>query len=243
MKKLSGCVMSHATRYRDLLKEQWRETDLSEKQAFQIIKRMDSVLSQLPEAIRQAHERIIGGRLVENNKKILSLYETHAQVYHRGKSGSETEFGLQLLIGESLDGLIVDWDFGAPKNDTLHLKGSLERLKQGGIKVENVVGDRGFASMKNSRILDENHIGDHLCPRNVIDLTQRLKEKEFSNFQKRRAQTEGRIGILRYNFIGATMPAKGYERQKKHIAWSLLAHNLWLLARRLASEATLQQAA
>jgi hypothetical protein len=29
----------------------------------------------LPQAIRQAHERIIGGRQVENKEKILSLYE------------------------------------------------------------------------------------------------------------------------------------------------------------------------
>ena len=40
-----------------------------------MIKRISKVLEQLPQAIRQAHERIIGERQVKNGEKILSLYE------------------------------------------------------------------------------------------------------------------------------------------------------------------------
>lgn len=245
MKKLSKCVSNHAERYRDLLKANWQTTDLSEKEAEQILNRIDRVLTQLPEAIRQAHERIIGGRLVPNERKILSLYEPHAQVYHRGKAGANTEFGLQLLVGESMDGLIIDWDLvlGAPRNDTQHLAPCLERLQAVGIRIANAVGDRGFASAKNSRYLDGEKIGDHLCPRKITELKERLREKEFAAFQKRRAQTEARIGILKHRFVGARMPVKGISRQKKHLAWSVLAHNLWLIARRLADQAALQQAA
>ena len=54
----------------------------------------------MPAAIAQAHERIIGERVVPNDDKILSLYQPHAQVYVRGKAGADVEFGLQLLISE-----------------------------------------------------------------------------------------------------------------------------------------------
>lgn len=245
MKKLAKCVGGHAKRYRDLLKAGWKETDLSEKEALQIIGRIENVLTQLPDAIAQAHERIIGERQVPNERKILSLYESHAQVYHRGKAGAQTEFGLQLVVGEAVDGLVTDWELvdGAPKNDTLHLVPCMERLEAAGIRIVNAITDRGFASAKNSRTLGEKKIGDHLCPRKVIDLKARLQEKEFVAFQKRRAQTEGRIGILKHCFIGATMPVKGFDRQKKHMAWSVLAHNLWLIARRLQDQAALKQAA
>lgn len=247
MKKLSKCVSAHAERYRDLLKARWEETDLSEKEALQIIGRIENVLRQLPDAITQAHERIIGERQVPNDRKILSLYESHAQVYHRGKAGAQTEFGLQLVLGEAAVGLITDWELvkGTPKNDTLHLVPCVERLEAAGIRIVNTITDRGFASAKNSRTLDEKKIGDHLCPRKVIDLKARLQEKEFAAFQKRRAQTEGRIGILKHCFIGATMPVKGFDRQRKHMAWSVLAHNLWLIARRLQdqAQAALKQAA
>ena len=42
------------------------------------------VVEKLPAAIRQAHERIIGERQVQNDEKILSLYEGHASVYCNG---------------------------------------------------------------------------------------------------------------------------------------------------------------
>jgi hypothetical protein len=118
-------------------------------------------------------------------------------------------------------------------------------LKKVGISIANAVGDRGFASAKNSRYLKEEKVGDQLCPRNVIDLKERLQENKFASFQKRRAQTEARIGILKHRFIGATMPAKGFERQKKHMAWSMLAHNLWIIARRIIEQEQnqIQQAA
>lgn len=248
MKKLARCVEKHAIKYRSLLDRNWQETDLSRLEAEVILKRMDNILTQLPQAVKQAHERIIGERQVANSEKILSLYETHTQVYNRGKAGQESEFGLQLLVGESADGIILDWDLvnGSPKNDSQHVKPCVERLKKAGIEITEIVGDRGFASEKNKIFLDGEKIGDHLCPRNVIEFKQKLTDKKFAAFQKRRAQTEARISILKNRFIGSYLPTKGIEHQEKHVALNILTHNLWLLARMIAAEkkaAQLKQAA
>src|SRR6266849_1980281 len=89
MKKLSKIIAAHAERHRDLLQEHWQETDLKEGEARQIIQRITTVLERLPQAIHQAHERIIGERQVKNAEKVLSLYEAHAAVYVRGKAGAE----------------------------------------------------------------------------------------------------------------------------------------------------------
>lgn len=238
MNKLTKCVEQHAIRYRDLLKEEWKTTDLSEKESNQIIHRIEGMLEQLPAAIHQAHERIIGERLVANKDKILSLYEQHTQVYHRGKAGQQTEFGLQLLLAESAGGLITDWELveGSPKNDTQHLKPAVERLRAAGIEVKGLVGDKGFVSKDNSDYLLEEKIEDYLCPKNVVQLKAKQEDKEFIKQQKRRAQTEGRIGILKNEFIGKQLPVKGMGRQKKHVGLSILSHNLWLLARALSKE-------
>ena len=80
MKKLSKIIAGHAERHRDLLQEHWQETDLKEGEARQIIQRITTVLEQLPQAVRQAHERISGERQVKNAEKMLSLYEEHAAV-------------------------------------------------------------------------------------------------------------------------------------------------------------------
>ena len=98
MKKLMKKIVRHGERYRDRLAENWQNTDLTEKMAQQIIKRMDNVIKKMPEAIWQAHERIIGERQVRNNAKILSLYEEDIHVVIRKKADAMVEFGNILLL-------------------------------------------------------------------------------------------------------------------------------------------------
>src|ERR1035438_9564147 len=102
MKRLTQVVRAHAQRYRALLDEQWEKTDWTRPQAEQVLQRLDKVLNQLPAALHQAHERIIGERLVKNQDKILSLYEPDVQVVVRHKAGAEVEFGNSLLLAESV---------------------------------------------------------------------------------------------------------------------------------------------
>ena len=98
MKKLMKKIGLHARKHRDLLENEREQTDLSEGEAAVIIKRIDLIREQLPQAIRQAHERIIGGRQVANEDKILSLYDPDIHVLVRGKAGAEVEFGNTLLL-------------------------------------------------------------------------------------------------------------------------------------------------
>jgi hypothetical protein len=75
MKQQVKIVRAHARRHRDLLDQNWEGTEWTRPQAEQVLGRIDRVLELLPKAQKQAHERIIGGRLVANREKILSLYE------------------------------------------------------------------------------------------------------------------------------------------------------------------------
>ena len=109
MKKLVSIVRAHAQRHRDLLDQEWERTDWTRPQTEQILRRLDGVLELLPRAQKQAHERIIGGRPVPNSEKILSLYDTDVRVIVRGKAGAEVEFGNTLLLGESRQGIILDF--------------------------------------------------------------------------------------------------------------------------------------
>jgi len=234
MKKLSKIIASHAARHRELLAQRWQETDLKEGAARQILERIDLILEQLPQAIRQAHERIIGERQLKNEEKILSLYESHAAVYIRGKAGAEVEFGSQLLLGESESGVIVDWELvnGHPRADTKMLSRSLERLKQGGTTIKEACGDRGFDSKANRALLGNEGIYNALCPKAPGELKQRMQEEEFAGLQRRRSQTEARLAIFKNGFLGSPLLSKGYGNQSREVAWSVLAHNLWVIARR-----------
>lgn len=89
------------------LDEQWHQTDLSRKQAEFMLRGLDHITAQLPQAMKQAHERIIGGRKVSSKEKILSFHEKDIHVILRGKAGAEVEFGNTLFIAEDASGYIV----------------------------------------------------------------------------------------------------------------------------------------
>jgi hypothetical protein len=234
MKRIVGKVRKHGQRYRDLLAKSWAETDLTERQAKRIIDRIDGILQQLPAAIAQAHERIIGERAVANDDKILSLYQQHAQVYVRGKSGADAEFGLQLLISESAEGLIIDCHLlDEIANDSKLLMPAIARMRQvhGDSVAGTVVTDRGFASAENDAALTKAKITNATLPRNPDEMETKLRDPVMRRLQRRRAQTEARIGIFKGNFIGDHLPTKDFDAQVRFIAWAAIAHNLWVLAR------------
>lgn len=234
MKQLVGAVRAHARRHRHLLAQQWDQTEWTRPQAEQILRRLDQVLALLPRAQKQAHERIIGGRPVANAEKILSLYEPDVRVIVRGKAGAEVEFGNTVLLGENRQGIILDFALfqeSAPADSQLLFE-SLVRVWDGtGRRVQAVATDRGFASAANSRALQEAGTFDALCPRPPAALRQRMQEARFARMQRRRAQTEGRIGILKHGFLGRPLRAKGFAHRELALAWGVLTHNLWKLAR------------
>jgi len=235
MKKLSKTIAAHAERHRDELEQRWRETELKQGEARQIINRITAMLENLPAAIRQAHERIIGGRQVPNDEKILSLYEDHTAVYVRGKAGAEVEFGSQLLLGECESGVIVDWELvcGKPQADTKMLKRSLERMKQTaqGQCPHQISGDRGFDSKANRELLDQHGIYNAICPKAPGELNDKMKDAKFAELQQRRSQTEARISIFKNGFLGSPLLSKGHANQSREVAGNVLAHNLWVVAR------------
>lgn len=234
MKKVVKTVRSHARRHRELLDKNWEKTEWTRPEADQVLARIDRVLELLPQAQDQAHERIIGQRLVKNEEKILSLYDTDAHVIVRGKAGADVEFGNTVLLGENRQGIILDFEVfkeQAPADSQL-MRESLMRVWENlDRKVGAVAGDRGFFSKANKEALEESGTFDGLCPRAPQELKKRMKEKRFSALQRRRSQTEARIGILKAGFFGQPMRAKGFENRELAVTWGVLTHNLWMLAR------------
>jgi hypothetical protein len=248
MKRLCVVVEKHARRYRDTLDEHWQETDLSRAEAEVILTRMNNVITQLPEARRQAHERIIGERAVPSGQKILSLYENDVHVVVRGKAGADVEFGNSLFVAETREGFILDHELLKEQSggDAKWLRGRLKELTElSGGRLLEVTADRGFESAALKRELLAAGIECHVCPKSPAELERRSEEESFRNNLRRRAQTEGRIAILKNVFLGGIPKAKGYERRRVTVAWAVLAHNLWWVARKKwkESEYALLQAA
>ena len=244
MKSMVRRVEEHARRHHELLSQEWQKTQWTEKQAQQVLARIDHVLQLLPKARKQAHERIIGERIVKNADKMLSLYETDARVIVRGKADAEIEFGNTLYLAENRQGLIVDyhlWRESAPA-DSKMVEESLNRIMKitgtdALLNVKSLAADRGFDSAKTRNTLSDAGIYNGICPRSPASLKLRLQEDRFVDCQLRRSQTEARIGIFKNQFLGRPLQAKGFEHRELAIAWGVLAHNLWVIARMPLREA------
>ncbi len=244
--KLVGVVRAHARRHRDLLQEQWEQTDWTWPQARQVLRRIDAVLEQLPKARQQARRRILDGEQVPNCDKILSLYDKDVRVIVRNKASAEVEFGNSLLLGENLQGLIIDWKLfreSAPADSVL-LPQSIGRMEAVyGRKVKAVGADRGFDSMNNQLGLEWDGIYNGVCPRSPFQMQMRCRSWKFRWLQRRRSQTEGRIGIFKNGFLDQPVRWKGFKGRELRVSWSVLVHNLWVLARLLEAQAEQKQSA
>ena len=240
MKKLLKRIGAHALRHRDLLAARFGQTGLSRARADQVIARIDEQLDLLPKAIAQAHERIIGGRLVANEEKILSAYERDITVIVRGKAGAQTEFGNELFIAENPGGLIIDYMLygkSAPsEGDKLIESVRRQQALQTGQALEAAVTDRGFDGKPTRRVLQKEGVTSHMCPKSPAELEARLKEPEFCRWQTRRAGTEARIAILKNHGGGRVWRAKGLKHRKLAVGCSVLAHNLAWISRKVRKQ-------
>ena len=234
MKKLLKKVEKHGYRYYSLLKQKWEITEWSKKQADQVLQRISNILEQIPSIVDIAHRRIIGGKKVPNSEKILSLYEKNVHVIKRGKFDANVEFGNGFYLAEQEDGLIVDWDFFSvkPLSDTKILQKTTLRIKENYSQESfSIATDRGFNSKTNDKFLDKENIFNATCPRDPKTLKIKMADEKFREAQKRRAQTEARIGIFKNKFIGNKILRKGIDNRGTKIIWSILIHNLWIVAR------------
>ena len=234
MDKLVGTVRGHARRYRALLAHGWSQTQWTQAQAQQVLRRMDNVLDQLPQARKQARQRILQNQPVANADKILSLYEPDVHVIVRKKAGAEVEFGNTLFLAENPQGLILDWELfqdQAPADSAL-LPWSLGRMEEAyGPKLKAVAADRGFDNEVNRVGLAEEGIYNAVCPRSLQQLRERSASWKFKALQRRRGQTEGRISIVKNVFLDGRMRSKGFTHRALTVTWTVLVHNLWVLAR------------
>ena len=246
MKPLLKTIAGHAQRHRDLLEADWASTHYSQVQARQIIERMDRMLEQVPAVIKQAHERLIGERSVPSDEKILSVHQPDINVLVRGKAGREVEFGNTLVLTESTQGLILDWELyqKAAPAEWRQLQESLERQNQFDLTtpIEAVSADRGFSTKQGSHALAQQAIYNAVCPRNPNELKNRLGDKRFARLQRRRGSTEGRIAIFKQR-QGRRLREGSFAHRYLAVAWSVLGHNLWMIARMLTDQKQIAEAA
>jgi hypothetical protein len=99
-------------------------------------------------------------------------------------------------------------------------------------------GDRGYVSKRAQARVGKRRpgINDHITPKNPFERRKKMKDAEFRDSQKRRAQTEGRIGIIKNVYLSGRSLSKGLASRRQEMSWIMLAHNLNKLAQKRITE-------
>ena len=147
-----------------------------------------------------AHRRVILGESVPNSEKLFSLFETHTQLYRRGKAGQPNQYGRLVLVYEDGAGFISHYhlmDRDHKDQDVVVEQTQVAQRKHSG-QIETASFDRGFHSDENESALQE--IVDDVCvlPRAPRQYAERLKNGsvKFHQTRLRHSGVESAIGAL-----------------------------------------------
>ena len=116
------------------------------------------VFLQRTEQVRStARRRVLEGEKVPNNEKLFSIFETHTQLYKRGKAGQPMQFGRLMLVYEDAAGFICHYHLLSREAQDRDVVLEQTRIVQNrlGNRISQASFDRGFHSPENQQELAE----------------------------------------------------------------------------------------
>jgi transposase, IS5 family len=195
-----------------------------------------------------ARRRVLEGETIPNNQKLFSLFETHTQLYKRGKAAEPMQFGRLTLVYEDGAGFITHYyvlrrDQG-DRDVVVEQTRAVQKRHKG--KVRRASFDRGFHSPEIQKELAE--ILEHPCVPMPGNKQAAEQEKTASvEFRKARQSHPGIESAISALQLGNGLKRcrdrseKGFER---YIGLGVLGRNLHVLGKLLiAREAPQSQAA
>jgi transposase, IS5 family len=139
-----------------------------------------------------ARRRVLQGENVPNSEKLFSIFETHTQLYKRGKAAQPVQFGRQILIYEDGAGFISHAYLMPRDADDRSVVVPQTRIlqKRLGGRIRRASFDRGFHSPENQRQLAK--IVKHPCvPMPGASQARQQKAEATVEFRQARQQHPG----------------------------------------------------
>jgi hypothetical protein len=194
-----------------------------------------------------AHRRVILAEHVPNSDKLFSLFETHTQLYRRGKAGTPNQFGRLVLVFEDGAGFISHYHL--MDRDSLDADVIVDQTQeaqkkhQGAIKTASF--DRGFYSPDNEEQLSKIVAEPCVAPRHPRQYAERLANGsvEFHRLRQRHPGIESAIGALQSgNGLKRCRDGSevGFDR---YLGLAILGRNIHVLGKLLIARRQEQSAA
>jgi hypothetical protein len=184
-----------------------------------------------------ARRRVLLGEKVPNTEKLFSLFETHTQLYRRGKAGTPNQFGRLLLVFEDRAGYISHYAL-LHRNDQdadviVAETRRVQELHQGEITKGSF--DRGFYSLENEAQLSQIITSPCVPPRHPKQFAEKMKDAsvEFRRSRQRHPGIESTIGALQSGNGLKRCRDRTELGLQRYVALAILGRNLHTLGKQL----------
>ena len=179
--------------------------------------------------ISTAERANLAGETVPASERVYSLFEPHTELIRRGKTGKPIEFGHVILLAQTRDKFISDYEV---------MEHRIPDPQLGAVSVANhkrlfgqaprvLAADRGFNPKGSERAELEQTVETLAVPRKLSDWGDVIG----TVWQRFRAGIEGTISVLKRAFRLMRCPYRGFRTFAASVGLSIFCHNLVLLAR------------
>lgn len=187
-----------------------------------------------------ARRRVLLGESVPNTEKLFSLFETHTQLYRRGKAGTPNQFGRAVLLFEDQVGFISHYHLmqrDVQDADVIvEQTRRVQELHEGEIKRASF--DRGFFTAENEKELLQIVESPCLPPRHPKQFAEKMKDAsvEFRQSRQRHPGIESAIGALQAGNGLKRCRDRSELGMERYIALAILGRNLQTLGKLIIAD-------
>lgn len=223
--KMSNRVMRKVSILLRTLDPQSRAMRLAIKE----IKHFEALTLQV---LDTAKRRILNGEKVPNSDKIFSIFETHTQLYKRGKAKAPIQFGRMILLYEDQAGFILNYYLlgreELEREIVVEQTKCVQRLYEGRIK--EISYDRGFHKATIIKAIQE-AIPEVCIPKPGSNKPKAEQTPKFKSMRKRHPGIESVIGSLQSGNRMSRCPDRTEAGFEQYVACGVLARNLQTLGK------------
>lgn len=185
-------------------------------------------LPSMETIVATAKRAQIDGETVPASQRVFSLFEPHTELIKRGRREKPVEFGHKVLLCESAEKFITDYDVYAKQRPDCELTESVidRHEKLFGTRPEVVAADKGFCPADEKFQELAQRVDTLAIPRRMRDFV----DKMLVHWQAFRAGIEGTISGLKRAFRLIRCYFRGFRSFEAAVGLGVFCHNLIVLA-------------
>jgi IS5 family transposase len=189
---------------------------------------LKAYLPSMQTIVRNARRAQVQGETVPAAERVFSLFEPHSELIKRGKRQKPVEFGHKVLLCESPEKFITDYEVYEQQQADCELTESViqRHLKLFGARPTTLAADMGFCPA-------EAKFAELAKQVETLAIPQRMKDfasKALAHWQAFRAGIEGTISGLKRAFRLVRCFFQGFRSFDASVGLGVFCHNLIVLA-------------